>query len=205
MPPGLRTSASCSPHHDAERTGNPPRPPRRRLGVPSHDGDLVSEMREPARRRVETECARRTGATTVDQRDSKQSTSVSAFYLDAECTGQNDGRCRGTVWGAVSPGKPRHFEETAPRADARKPLKTGKLQLLVVPLIRMGFRGSRVRIPPSRSCGLATTSAAGPHSFLALPATVCATVVRRYPCFWTSRSFRGSDITASIVSSSTCS
>ncbi len=60
-------------------------------------------------------------------------------------------RARGCVWGCVSPGKVRHACRKSPAPTPGFPRKTDILPLFAFPLIRMGFRGSPVRIRPSDS------------------------------------------------------
>ncbi len=56
----------------------------------------------------------------------------------------------GAVLGAVSSGKPRHFRQRHPAPTLGSHWRTDKLSFRVGFLTRMGFRGSRVQIPPSR-------------------------------------------------------
>ncbi len=57
---------------------------------------------------------------------------------------------------AVSTGKVRHPVRQNVVANARKLRETDILTFLGIPPIRMGFRGSRVRIPPSRLAEVGT-------------------------------------------------
>ncbi len=59
-------------------------------------------------------------------------------------------RARGCVWGCVSHGKVRHACRISPAPTPGFPRKTDILPLFAFLLIRMGFRGSPVRIRPSR-------------------------------------------------------
>ncbi len=59
-------------------------------------------------------------------------------------------RARGCVWGCVCPSKVRHSCRESPAPTPGFPRKTDILPLFAFPLIRMGFRGSPVRIRPSR-------------------------------------------------------
>jgi hypothetical protein len=52
----------------------------------------------------------------------------------------------------VSPGRNRHRGRETPAPTPGFRLRTDRLSWLVNPLSRMGFRGSRVQIPPSRLC-----------------------------------------------------
>lgn len=56
----------------------------------------------------------------------------------------------GRVWGHVSPDKAQHPCRSFAAPTPEIPQKTDGLLFFALPLIRMGFRGSRFQISPSR-------------------------------------------------------